>query len=314
MRFFTGPAALRLPPASGRAWDVIAIGENSLDFVARLDRWPAPDSKSDLRELRVLPGGQVATAAAAAARLGARTRYLGVVGTDESGQRVRTGLAGTLEATLVECGGARTRTAIVLVDNEGRRTVLEDRDPALQLRPEQVPPGWVESGRILMVDATQPDAALDAARRARNAGLAVIVDVDQPGASVDLLIAAADVIIAPATFVLEETGSDDVGEALGRLDARYAPSLTVATLGSDGAVARCQGRDIRVPAVRMDVVDTTGAGDAFRGGFAAAWIELGDDAPVESLLSRAALVAALNCRGLGALGALPTRGELETWL
>jgi sugar/nucleoside kinase (ribokinase family) len=62
------------------------------------------------------------------------------------------------------------------------------------------------------------------------------------------------------------------------------------------------------------VVDTTGAGDAFRGAFAASWIELGDEADPAELMRRAAIAGALSCRAPGAQAALPTRVELKTWL
>jgi sugar/nucleoside kinase (ribokinase family) len=85
----------------------------------------------------------------------------------------------------------------------------------------------------------------------------------------------------------------------------------VATLGEEGAVAWCRGEEVRVTAAAARVRDTTGAGDAFRAGFAARWLETADaGADVSDLLEYAALVASLSCRELGAQAGLPTAAEV----
>jgi sugar/nucleoside kinase (ribokinase family) len=86
--------------------------------------------------------------------------------------------------------------------------------------------------------------------------------------------------------------------------------MTVATLGSEGSLARFEGREIRTPAITVEVLDTTGAGDAFRGGLASAWLRAGNGAQVDQLLRYANAVAALNCRAVGAQAGLPTPTEV----
>jgi sugar/nucleoside kinase (ribokinase family) len=82
------------------------------------------------------------------------------------------------------------------------------------------------------------------------------------------------------------------------------------TLGDQGSLARCGGREIRTPAFNIACVDSTGAGDAFRGGFAAGCLRA-PDGDVEDILRYANAVAALNCRALGAQGGIPTADEVE---
>jgi sugar/nucleoside kinase (ribokinase family) len=88
-----------------------------------------------------------------------------------------------------------------------------------------------------------------------------------------------------------------------------APMVTV-TLGAAGSLTWCGGREIRTPPLSVDCVDSTGAGDAFRGGFAAACLgaPLGE---LEEILVYANAVAALNCRALGARGGLPRGADVE---
>ncbi|HWB31389.1 MAG TPA: carbohydrate kinase family protein [Vicinamibacterales bacterium] len=302
----------RIAPASGdRRVDLVTLGENSLDFVAVAGADRAVGGKQRLRAFHVFPGGQTTTAAVAAARLGLRARYVGAFGADEWGRRSRATLdeAG-VEVVAVEHRDAPSRVAVVIVDADGDRHVLEHRDARLRIDP--IPAGAVESARVLIVDATDVAAAQAAARRGRAAGVPAIVDVDRVDEDVDALLDLIDVIVVPISFLEAATGASTPGAALERLAARYrSASAVVVTLGEEGSLARAQGREIRTPAYRVDVVDTTGAGDAFRGGFAAAWIRLGSGAPIDDVLRYANATAALNCRAVGAQTALPTWGDVE---
>ena len=306
------PSLVREP----RPFDVVALGENSVDVLVTLPEWPAPDAKLTLdAALALLPGGQVATAAIACARLGARTRYLGVVGADPWGDVVRSAFeAAGVDARLIVREAAPTRAAVVLVDPAGRRTVLGHRDARLALSESEVDEVWLSSARVLMIDATDVPAAIAAATRARRAGLAVMLDVDRPGPAADSLIAVSDIVITSADFPLAHTGCPSLGAALDELERRHRPAVLITTLGANGAIARAYGEEIVVRPPDVDVVDTTGAGDAFRGAFAASWIALGDAAEVAELMRRAVIAGALSCRAVGAQTALPSLAELQQWL
>jgi sugar/nucleoside kinase (ribokinase family) len=291
--------------------DLVTLGENSLDFVAVAGADRAVGGKQRLRAFDVFPGGQTATAAVAGVRLGLRARYVGAFGSDEWGRRSRSALdeAG-VEVVAVEHRDAPSRVAVVVVDADGDRHVLEHRDARLCIDP--IPAGAIESARTLIVDATDVAAAQAAARRARAAGVSAIVDVDRVDDDVHALLDLIDVIVVPASFLDAATGVSAPGAALERLAASQpSASAVVVTLGEEGSLARAQGREVRTPAYRVGVVDTTGAGDAFRGGLAAAWIRLGPGAPIDDVLRYANATAALNCRAVGAQTALPTWAEVE---
>jgi hypothetical protein len=110
------PLPLHLP--ADRPFDVLGLGQNSVDLVARVPVFPTPNSKLQLTSLARLPGGQVASALVCCARLGWRTRYIGRFGDDDLGALGR----GSLVAEGVDVSearpvtGARTRFAVVLVD------------------------------------------------------------------------------------------------------------------------------------------------------------------------------------------------------
>src|SRR5688572_11367867 len=118
-------------------WDVVGIGENSVDYVYRLPGPPAAHGKMPITSRRILPGGQVATTLCTCATLGLQTAYLGTFGSDDNGRLIRA----TLEAHAIDLTHARTRDVpnrqalILLDDRTGDRSVLWQRDPALALAP-----------------------------------------------------------------------------------------------------------------------------------------------------------------------------------
>jgi sugar/nucleoside kinase (ribokinase family) len=205
--------------------------------------------------------------------------------------------------------------AVVLIDGvSGDRTILQCRHRDLTLEPGDVDASIVQTGRLLLVDASSIAASTHAARLARAAGMPTMIDVDAPAEGLEALLQAIDVLIVSAGFPRALTGLSGVGEALGALAARFHSAVAVVTLGPEGSLTRCGAREIRTRAPAVAARDTTGAGDAFRGGFAAAWLEAGDGADLERVLTIANVVAALNCREVGAQTGLPGREELARFL
>ncbi|HEX5070376.1 MAG TPA: carbohydrate kinase family protein [Vicinamibacterales bacterium] len=303
------------PPWSASA-DFTALGENSLDTVVAV-AGPAVAGKQTALELRELPGGQAATAAVAMARLNWRSRYIGAVGDDLTGSVVRRTLDHErVQPAVVTRAGIRTRRAIVMVNSEtGERHVVEHRDPALDFRPDDLPEGLFADTRILLVDLTDPAASLRAARLARAAGARILIDMDRPDPSVDQLLPLVDLIVVPAEALGAISGSTEPGQGVKRLADQSGSGAVIATLGPEGALAWAEGREIRSPAHQVEVVDTTGAGDAFRAGLAAGWLgRHGSDPDLAELLADANLVAALNCRALGAQTSLPQALEVPAHL
>lgn len=291
----------------------MGVGENSLDLLAVAPVFPKPDTKQRLERFEPMVGGQIATALVACARLGWRTRYLGGVGDDEDGRRVARQLSDEgVVAQLKVRPGVSTRRAIILVESKsGRRTVLEIRDPAVAPRPDELDRDAIQNARVLLVDACDPALSLAAAQIAREARIPVVLDVEHDAPGLDPLLRAVDVIVGAASFAPAHTGARSAGKALERLARESRARVVVSTLGAQGSLARIDGQEFRTPGFRVEAVDTTGAGDAFRGGLIAGWLSGGSEANPRAVLEYANAVAALNCRGLGAQAALPRPAEVE---
>jgi sulfofructose kinase len=306
----------RVKPAGSARFDVVGLGLNSIDLVAVVPEYPARNSKQRLDRFERMPGGQAATALSVCARLGWTASYIGRFGNDELGDLSRTSLTslGIDTARSATAEGATNQFAVVLVDGgTGERTVLWHRHAGLTIDPATVERDAVTAGRVLIVDCHETAAAARAARFAREAGMLTIVDVEKVRPHIGELLAHIDAIIAAEQFPGEYTGYESPGRALQALADEFGAPLVCMTLGKDGSLARCGGVEIRTPAFPVPCIDSTGAGDAFRGGFAAACLRT-PDGDIEDALSFANAVAGLNCRRLGARGGMPTASEVEQLL
>ena len=307
---------IAVPPRGSRPFDVVTVGLNSIDLVALVEHYPASNSKQRLESYSKRPGGQMATAAAACARLGWRARYIGAFGSDDLSVMGRESLTaeGVDVSAAWDVPGATSQFAVIIVDaSTGERTVLWNRHPGLAMRAEHIDAAAVTSGRMLLVDCHETPAATEAARLARAAGLPTVVDVEKVRDGIHDLLVHIDCILAAEAFPSALTGYGDQGRALAAMAEEYRAPVVAVTLGDEGSLALCGGREIRTPAFRVHCVDTTGAGDAFHGGFVAGCLR-NPDGELEDVLAYANAVAALNCRGLGARGGLPTPAEVDALL
>jgi sugar/nucleoside kinase (ribokinase family) len=303
-----------IPARATRAFDIVGLGQNSVDYVASVAHFPVINTKAQLERFAVLPGGQVATAMVACARLGWRTRYVGVFGDDEAGRVARD----SLSCEGVDLSAARTirdvknRSAIILVDaRTGDRTILWHADPALQIG--DVAADIATSGRLLLVDGEDLGASTACAAAARRAGVPTLVDVDAVRPGLDSLLHEIDALIVAETVPAGLTGHAEPGRALEALACEYRAAVVCMTLGAEGSLARCGGREIRTPAFHVECVDTTGSGDVFRAGFASGCLRWPEGA-LEEILKYANAASALSCRGHGARGALPTTEDIDRLL
>ncbi len=308
-----------LPPLStqSRTYDVIGLGESSVDLLLTMERFPEPDGKMRALEQARQPGGQIATAIRAVARLGWRAAFAGSVGDDADGLLLHDALRsdGVDVSASPRVRGATTRSAVILVDRaRGTRSVIEHRDPALNLPVTTLPGAALSASRVLLVDGTDLVAAVGAARVARAAGVRVVVDVDEAVGDGGDLLRLADVVITSEGFV-KRVGLGSVDAGLAALaEACPGAALVCATLGRRGARGRSAGSWVAVPAFEAPCVDSTGAGDVFRAGFIAAWLGAQGGPDAADALRHGCAAAALSCAATGAQGSLPTAREVQALL
>ena len=291
------------------ACDVVGIGENSVDLVYRVPHLPGPGEKVQVVNCRRLLGGQVATTLATCAALGLRTRYVGAFGNDEHGRLIRSELEQRgIDTSHATVRYAPNRHAVILVDEQtGERTVAWQRETSLRIRPDDFPGEALTGARLLHVDNVDEDAAIAAARLARAAGLIVTTDIDEVSSRTKDLVAAASFPILAAHVTRALTGETDPERALRALRNQHDGMLCV-TLGARGSLLLTGEQLHMAPALRVNAVDTTGAGDVFRG--ALIYSLLHGDSP-EMMLRFANAAAAISCTREGAIGGIPNLLEIN---
>jgi sulfofructose kinase len=292
-------------------WDVVGIGENSVDFVNLLPGYPqpyGPAAKLRIRERRVLCGGQMATAMCACASLGLRAKYVGVTGTDDNGRRIRAELRRrNVDLSDLVIRDVENRFAVILVDeNTGDRIVLWDRDEGLRLRDQEIPRAALAATTVVHVDDVDDEVAVRAATLARAAGALVTSDIDRLTDRTEQLAAAVTHAIFAAHVPPQLAGTNDLEAALRILHDRFG-NVVVVTMGEHGAMAFDGERMLHEPAFPVHAIDTTGAGDVFRGGFIYALVHR---LPIDRALRTANAAAAVSCTRLGALNGVPSLDEV----
>jgi sugar/nucleoside kinase (ribokinase family) len=250
----------------------------------------------------------------ALARLGMRTRYIGKVGSDDLGRfQLRSLESEGVEASGVTIeDGAESQIAFIVIDEaSGERTVIWHRDERLMISKSEVDSAAVTSGRVLLLDGHNVAASIAAARYARAAGIPTILDIDNIYAGSEELLPLIDFLVSSTSFPLKMTQESDLQTALKKLSEMTGSLFVAATLGQDGVLAYFQERFIHSPAFTVDCKDTTGAGDAFHGGFIYGLLA---GLSVEETLRFANAVAGLKCRAIGARTSLPTLEEVNELL
>jgi len=299
---------------AGKAFDAVALGLNAIDHLIVVPQYPEFNSKLAFLSHTVAPGGQCATAMVALARLGMRTRYAGKVGSDDEGRRMLRSLEseGVDFSNVAVIDGADTQTAFIIIDEtSGERTIIWQRDERLLIAADEVDRAAVTSGRVLHLDGHNVEASIAAARFARAAGIPTVLDVDNIYEGVEALLPLIDFLISSSTFPGKITHESDLRGALRKLSEMTGSPFVAATLGASGVLAYFQGQYIHSPAFPVDCRDTTGAGDAFHGGFIYGLLA---GFSVEKTLRFANAVAALKCRSVGAQTALPSLDEVSALL
>jgi sugar/nucleoside kinase (ribokinase family) len=297
-------------PLTGRH-DVVGVGANSVDFVYRLPAYPRPDSrfaKLPITDHLISCGGQVTTALATCAAMGLRTSYIGTLGSDEHGSRMREELSRRgIDVSHAIVRDARNPFAVILLDDrEGERIVLWKRDPRLALERREIDREAIASARLLHVDDVDLDASIEAARIARDAGLPVTSDIERTGDDVRSLVDGVTVPIFAEHVPAALTGETDLARALERLRRPHHQMLCV-TLGARGAAMLAGDAFMTEPGIPVTTVDTTGAGDVFRGAFAYALLR-GDEP--RDVLRFANAAAAVSCTRVGAMNSVPSLADI----
>ena len=231
---------------SGKPFDVVGFGLNSVDFITILPAFPSPNSKMEMVDFVPHGGGQTATAMVTCSRLGLKAKYVGKVGTDVWGEfSLQSILNEGVDVSAVTTeGGVKNQFAVVLVNGQtGERTILWRRDKRLLYKAGELSREAICQGRVLHVDGHDIEATLTAVLWAAEEGIVTVMDADRIDEKTGELIKHVDFLITSATFPSRFTGIASLPDALMALKDSCR-GFVAATLGSKGAVALMGGSPV----------------------------------------------------------------------
>jgi len=297
--------------------DVFVVGSINQDFVLSVERRPTPGETVTDARLATHNGGKGANQAAAAALLGAGVTFLGRVGDDGFGEPLVRALAEKgVDTNLVEeVPDSSTGTAFITVtpDGENAITVAPGANRRLTVEDVDAASGTIGEAKVLVVQMEIPPEVVRRAVEVASANeTRALVNLAPPFEVPQALLEKLDPLVLnehEAAFLLGESveGVDGALSAASEL-SDLGPRSVVVTVGEEGAVFANGASAEHLTAPRVEVVDTTGAGDAFVGALAA---RLADDAPLEDAVAYAVRAGAAAVTKEGAQGALPTPDVVE---
>jgi ribokinase len=292
---------------------IVVFGSINLDLVAEVGRFPRPGETVAGNSFAALPGGKGANQALAARRAGAIVAMAGAVGTDAFAATTLSGLADAgVDLAWVRQVDAPTGVALIHVDAQGQNSITVIPGANARVLSSAIPDAALGPGTTLVLQLEVPLAAVcDVAARARRLGARVMLNAAPACALPDALISALDVLIVnehEAEALATRFGTPSNPEEFATAMHRRHGCAVIVTLGPRGALAVAEANVLFAVAPSVEVVDTTGAGDAFTGALAAA---LDRHAAWPRALVEGIAAGSLACGGAGAQAALPAAAAIE---
>ncbi len=297
---------------------IVVFGSLIADVVFPVHALPRPGETVACDSTLLTPGGKGANQAVAAARVGATVRMAGCIGDDRFASLLQDSLseAGIATEALRVIEGESSGCAAVAVDRDGHNQIVLALGANRHSTDQQVPDDWLGPETCVLLQMEVPVAAnWRLIARAKARGARTILNFAPAGVVPAAVLEQVDVFVVnemEAEAVAEALALDDrAPEGVARWLARQFKLDCIVTLGADGArLCRPNGELWQVAALPIVAVDTTGAGDAFVGVFAAA-LDAGRDVP--DALHRASIAGGLACLAAGAQSSFPDGATIETW-
>jgi ribokinase len=303
--------------------DILVIGSLNADLVVRAPHFPKPGETISGDDLHIIPGGKGANQAVAAARQGASVAMVGRVGKDSFGPFLLDSLKSDhVDITHVLADDSATGTAIIIVDAVGQNSIVLSAGANGKVSTKDIDALNIEA-KILLLQLEIPlETVIHAAKWGKQKGMTVILNPAPARGLPDELIANINYILPNETELNLLTGvpvtdAASAEQAAQILLARGAKNVLV-TLGAKGALLISNKLTTQVNAYKVDVVDTTAAGDAFIGAFASALLEsdsllsVQEQAfAIQKAVRYGCVCGALATTKFGAQPSLPTKEETE---
>jgi ribokinase len=290
-------------------YDVVGIGQCAVDYLGVVDSYPALDEKAKLSDFKIEGGGPTATAMVTLSRLNVPVSFIGKVGDDSFGALIQEGLKKEgvdISAMVVESGGTSQFAFISVEKDSGKRNIFFTTGTISPLKFDEIDTNYIDRCKILHLDGLMTDASIKAAKYARSMGKKVSLDAGTLRDGMVELCRETDYLVTSEKFARSYIKGSDFEYALKELK-KLGPEIVCITLGEKGSIALTDGVVTHQPAYdKINVVDTTGAGDVYHGGFIYGILKGYD---IKKTLDFASFVSGMKCSELGGRDGIPKADE-----
>lgn len=292
---------------------VLIVGSLNTDILVRVRCAPGPGETVLGGDAHLSPGGKGANQAVAAARAGASVSFCGAVGRDSFAPVPRQALsAAGVDLTHLRELDVPSGVALITISDDGENSITVASGANARLMPEHLPADFSGVTHLLMQQEIPPETVLVAAERARQVGAQVLLNAAPARELAAELWPLLDLLIVNEHELAQLAGGlEGQEEAAARSLLARGVGAVIVTLGGRGSLAVTPTQVLKQPAHKVEVLDTTGAGDTFCG-VLTAWLAGG--AELNDALQAANVAGALACTKLGAQAAMPTMAEIEAAL
>ena len=299
-------------------FDVLGIGAYAVDYLCVTSGYPREDEKIEAETITVQGGGNAATACVAVARLGGRACYHGLIGEDENTRLILEELKReNVDISHINIRKGNNPLAFIIINRKGStRTIVYSKQSIPSFKAKDVNIETIREAKVLLIDFYYEEAALRASETAKNAGIPVVLDAERVTPYSSDIMRNTTHVIASKNFALEYTGcsqNKDMSHVLDELSRKTVCPFVCITLGENGVVCfdRQMNKKYSQRAFKIDVTDTTGAGDVFHGAFS---LFLSRGYSVPEILQYSSACSAMKCRELGGRKGIPAMKDLLRFL
>lgn len=292
---------------------IVGIGQCSLDYIAFIDSYPSVNTKKEVIEWHEQGGGPVATALVTLSRLGISCSFLGIVGDDRAGEKIRESIAAEgIDITgLVQRNKAVSQKAFIAVEQgAGTRTIFWQRPSGNPLSEHELQPDFLKGARFLLLDGLMSDVSISAAGAAKKENVPVMLDAGRARPGMLEVARLSDYVVASEEFA-NDLSWDLSEKSLQQYRTEIGTDVLTITRGEQGSITAAHNQYFHIPAFQTRAVDTTGAGDVFHGGYIYGLLK---GWSLRDTILFASAVASIKCTNVGGRTGIPTFGQIELFL
>ncbi len=297
-------------------YDVIGVGNVAYDYLCIVEDYPKEDSSTHILQIVNQCGGCVGTSLVSMQRLGISSCYIGNIGNDDAGRIIQNDFlkegVGIDGLDVLQDG--HSSLGFVMIDpNHATRTKFPYRDNLADIEWTDKKKELIQNAKILHIDGTHYNNCMQAIEIAKANNVLVSLDgcSKKEDNSLNVDIARnADILIMNSAYPFYTSNKESLKDAFAFF-ANFGAKYILTTRGEDGCIAYVDNEIREFPAFKVNAVDTTGAGDAFHGGFIAAILK---GYPLLKAIEYASAVSAINTLQIGGRIGLPTHQEVEDFI